>query len=709
MIARSNATPLIALDAVVIDTETTSLDPAKARMVEFAGVRIAAGQLDTAPFRTLVRPNEPIPEATTRIHGIDDAAVAQAQAFAELWPTLSSLIDDHVVIGHTLGFDLAVLKRECDLARIAWKRPRSLDTRLLAEFVNPTLAGYSLDQLAAWLGVDMTGRHSALGDATITARVFLALVPKLREGGIRTLGEAEQASRSLTDVLDQQHRAGWIEPVEAPSRRDVERTLGRIDSYPYRHRVREVMSAPPRLVPAAKPVGDALRTMAGARISSLFVTPTGAPAEPIRAEDTGIITERDVMRVLAERGPDALTEPVGRHMSRPLATVPAEAFVYRAIGRMSRLGIRHLGVTDEDGRVVGALSARDLLRLRAEGAVSLGDEIDMAAQASELARAWAKLPLVAAGLVAESVAGRDIAGVVSRELGALTRQAAVIAEQQMSREGKGAPPCSYALAVLGSAGRGESLLALDQDNALVFAEGQPGGIADRWFEDLASRVAAILNEVGVPYCRGGVMAKNPNWRGSLVTWRERIADWIRRSSPQDLLSVDIFFDLRAVHGDAALANGLWRESFDVAAGETGFAKLIAEAAGTTEPGLNLFGGFRTRQGRIDLKKTGLFGIVTLARVLAIRHHVVERATPARLAGLAALDIGGDRDLAALAEAQGVFLDLLLAQQIEDVEHGLPATNTVAVKRLSRGDRDRLHAALTTVKHLDDLVRDLLFR
>ena len=56
------------------------------------------------------------------------------------------------------------------------------------------------------------------------------------------------------------------------------------------------------------------------------------------------------------------------------------------------------------------------------------------------------------------------------------------------------------------------------------------------------------------------------------------------------MSVDIFFDMRAVHGDARLANGLWRESFELAAGQTAFAKLLAaEAAGTTEPGLNLFG------------------------------------------------------------------------------------------------------------------------
>ena len=54
----------------------------------------------------------------------------------------------------------------------------------------------------------------------------------------------------------------------------------------------------------------------------------------------------------------------------PRAMIPADAFVYLAIGRMSRLAVRHLGVVDETGEVIGALSARDLLRVRASEAVS---------------------------------------------------------------------------------------------------------------------------------------------------------------------------------------------------------------------------------------------------------------------------------------------------------------------------------------------------
>jgi CBS domain-containing protein len=710
MPAVTHATPLISLDAVVLDIETTGLDPRKARIVEIAGLRILGGRIERAQvFCRLVDPGEAIPASTTAIHGIDAAAVAEAPPFAGVWPELSAYLGDSVVIGHSIGFDLAMLQHECMRASLHWHRPRALDTEHLARVTEPHLAGYSLDQLANWLGIDVTERHTALGDVMTTARIYQALVPKLRDGGIRTFAEAWQACRALTDVLDKQHQAGWVTQDARPDRAAAERTLSRVDSYPYRHRVRDVMSSPPMVIAEDATTGDALARLMEARISSLFVAPAAAAHAPLSAVRAGIVTERDILRALASSGDGALARPISDIASKPLASVPAEAFVYRAIGRMSRLRIRHLGVTDEGGFVVGAISARDLLRLRAGEAVSLGDEIDEARDVPALGAAWAKLPHVAESLLAEGVPARDIAAIVSRELGALTRQAAVIAEMRMRDAGQGDPPCPYAMAVLGSAGRGESLLAMDQDNALVFAEGQPDGPEDRWFAALGAHVADILNDVGVPYCKGGVMASQPKWRGSVATWRARVADWIRRSRPDDLLSVDIFFDLRGVHGQIALADALWRHAYDAARGKVEFAKLLVETSGQVEPGLTFFGGIRAQHGRIDLKRAGLFGIVSAARVLAIRHHVLERATPARLMGVRALGFGGDQDLDAMIEAHGVFVELILAQQLDDIEHGRPAVNAIATKRLSARERERLVSALRAVQHLDDLTRTLLFK
>src|SRR5258705_579712 len=101
MATASSATPLLALDAMAIDTETTGLDARKARIVEIALVPIVNGRLHAAAsWRRLVRPDVAIPARATRIHGIDAAAVKEAPAFAQLWGELDARMVGAVLIGH---------------------------------------------------------------------------------------------------------------------------------------------------------------------------------------------------------------------------------------------------------------------------------------------------------------------------------------------------------------------------------------------------------------------------------------------------------------------------------------------------------------------------------------------------------------------------------------------------------------------------------
>ncbi len=95
--------------------------------------------------------------------------------------------------------------------------------------------------------------------------------------------------------------------------------------------------------------------------------------------------------------------------------------------------------------------------------------------------------------------------------------------------------------------------------------------------------------------------------------------------------------------------------------------------------------------------------------MAIRYHVMDRSTPARLAGVKALLHVSETDLDALGEAHGVFLDLIVSQQVDDVTHGIPPSNAVSVNQLSAHDRDRLRAALEAVASVDELLRDVPFK
>jgi DNA polymerase-3 subunit epsilon/CBS domain-containing protein len=693
------STPLIGADLVAVDTETTGLDPARARIVEVAAVTVRRGALVEAEgFERLVDPGEPVPAAARVVHGLGGAELAGAPPFSLVLPGLAAFIGSRWIIGHAIGFDLAVLARECARAGLPWAQPPSLCTRRLARLCLAPGADIELDALAGRFGLPVTGRHRAMPDARLAADVFLALLPGLRERGIRTLAEAAQATRAAAE--EEAARTGWSAGA-VPAGLDA---LSRIDAYPFRHRVRDVMSSPPEALPDGASLAEAIRRMTERRISSVMV----GDAAALAGGRAGILTERDVLRALDEEGSAALAAPIGPRAGRPLASVAADEFVYRAIGRMDRRRIRHLAVVDEAGAVIGALSARDLLKLRASGAHALGEAIAVAEDAPALAAAWAETPRAAAGLVAEGVPAREVAAVISAETAAATKRAAELAEAELAARGHGPPPARYAVLVLGSAGRGESLLAPDQDNAVIWADGAEPG-ADAWFARFGALLADTLDAAGIPYCKGGVMAREPGFRGSLATWRARVAAWLAADRADDVLAVDIFFDLRSVAGTHELADELLGEARAAAARDPALAKLLAAELDGWRPPLGWLGGFATENGRVDLKRGGLFPIVAAARCLALRHGLPGRSTAERLAALRAAGLGAEEDLAAMDFAHERVLDALLRQQLADIAAGRPPTNRVDPAALGKRDARRLKAALAGLADVPDTVRDLLFR
>jgi CBS domain-containing protein len=365
-------------------------------------------------------------------------------------------------------------------------------------------------------------------------------------------------------------------------------------------------------------------------------------------------------------------------------------------------------VRDQRERLVGIITARDLLRLRAGAAIGLDDAIGAAESANEMARAWATLPAMVRMLTAEKLDARLVAAIVSEEIRVMTRRAAQLAEAAMAEAGRGDPPCAYALMVLGSGGRGESLLAPDQDNAIIFEKGEPDGPEDRWFAELGTRIADTLDAAGISYCNGGVMAKNALWRGSFSSWQDRIAGWVNRARGEDLLNVDIFFDQRPAHGELALGAELFDQAFAAAADRPAFAKLMGEKLFDRPSPFTLFGGIRTTGGRIDLKLHGLFPLVTAARALAIRHDIRRRSTRGRLEGLAERGLGNADEIAGLVAAHGVFVALMLEQQGRDIETGIPVSNSVEITSLRRARQAELKAALEAVQTVPDFVQNLMF-
>jgi DNA polymerase-3 subunit epsilon len=187
--------PLTELAYTVFDTETTGLAPGEGdEIIAIGAVRIVNGRvLPGESFETLVDPRRTVPAASVAVHGITPTALAGQPTIDAVLPRLRRFAEDTVLVGHNVAFDMRFLQLKQAQTGVRFEQP-VLDTLLLSAVVHPAEENHSLEEIAARLGVSVIGRHTAAGDARVTAEVFLRLLPLLVERGIRTLAEARAAS-----------------------------------------------------------------------------------------------------------------------------------------------------------------------------------------------------------------------------------------------------------------------------------------------------------------------------------------------------------------------------------------------------------------------------------------------------------------------------------------------------------------------------------
>lgn len=187
--------PLAELSYTVFDTETTGLDPAGGdEIIQIGATRIVNGRLlKHESFEQLIDPRRPLDPASIAVHHITPEMLEGQPTIAEVLPAFHRFAHDTVLVAHNAAFDMRFLQLKEEKLGIRFDQP-VLDTLLLAAFLLPNQE-HSLEALALYFGVRVFGRHTALGDALVTAEIFLKMIPLLAEKGVVTLRQAREASQ----------------------------------------------------------------------------------------------------------------------------------------------------------------------------------------------------------------------------------------------------------------------------------------------------------------------------------------------------------------------------------------------------------------------------------------------------------------------------------------------------------------------------------
>lgn len=175
------------VEFVIVDTETTGLRPGSHRVIEIAGVRIRGGEV-LASYQSLLNPGVRIPTFIAQFTGISQEMVASAPEARAALPEFLRFIEGAIIVGHNVGFDIGFLNYEAQLLGRSFPID-GLDTIPLARRFLPGLRRFKLDNVATHLRIATSDRHRALGDAKVTAAVFIKLLERANKQGVQTLGQ----------------------------------------------------------------------------------------------------------------------------------------------------------------------------------------------------------------------------------------------------------------------------------------------------------------------------------------------------------------------------------------------------------------------------------------------------------------------------------------------------------------------------------------
>jgi CBS domain-containing protein len=387
--------------------------------------------------------------------------------------------------------------------------------------------------------------------------------------------------------------------------------------------LRDVCRHSPFSCSASTPLKQVLEVMHEHRIGSMIVVDEGMKVQ-------GILTRQDVLsRIAMAQKP--LSTAVSEVMNTPVHTLEDTNTAQDAALLMSRFGIRHVPVTRE-GQLTGIVSERDIFAMQRLSLKQISSNIRSAQDGEMLRQCAHDVRSFAKNLLGQGIGAKQLTELISHLNDVLTERILEVVGNRM-----GIDPRTYCWLSFGSEGRSEQTIATDQDNGLLFVSDQPEVDRPRWLA-FGKEVNQTLDMCGYPLCKGNIMASNPDCCMTAAEWLNCFSRWIDVATPENLLRVNIFFDLRALAGNKELATPLRDYIVTRAKDSTIFLRLLAENIMRFRPPLTWHGSVDTRDieniRTLDLKKQGTAVFVDAARFFSLAFGINEVNTRRRFEAVA---------------------------------------------------------------------------
>ncbi len=431
------------------------------------------------------------------------------------------------------------------------------------------------------------------------------------------------------------------------------------------------------------PIQAAAAVMSEYNASSIFVRATDG-------EFVGVVTDNDLRKKVTATGYDIL-KPVSDIMSSPLVTISSRALIFETMMEMMQKNIKHLAVRDLSNKVVGIITNRDLLKAQGQSPFFIVREIAQARFVNQIIQVHRQIPQLVQSLINTGAKAQNITRFLATVSDAILKKIIGFALDEM-----GPPPARFAFMVLGSEGRKEQTLKTDQDNAIIFEDlpDKEAKAALAYFLKFGEKVCGWLDEAGYDFCKGGIMAKNPQWCQPLKVWQRYFSKWIHTAAPEALLQASIFFDFRLAYGDADLIEGLRSHLFDSLVGWPGFFRHLAENALFFTPPIGFFRNFLVEskgehRDSFDIK-AAMQPVVDYARIYALNHRIAETNTLGRLNELLRQKKISAQQFNELDTVYGYLMQQRFVRQVRASfeEHAEP-DNFINPKKLSRIEQTTL--------------------